>query len=47
MEFNLKSPPKEIENEINEFKEFLNELIPAKKTGQECADMYMEYQGFW
>ncbi|WP_373497083.1 endonuclease/exonuclease/phosphatase family protein [Aquiflexum sp.] len=31
MEFNLKSPPKEIKNEIKEFSLFLNELIPAKK----------------
>lgn len=31
MEFNLNSPPKEIENEIKEFRVFLDELIPAKK----------------
>jgi endonuclease/exonuclease/phosphatase family metal-dependent hydrolase len=31
MEFNLNYPPKEIENEIKEFKVYLDELIPAKK----------------
>lgn len=31
MEFNFKTPPKEIENEIKEFGEFLDELIPPKK----------------
>ncbi|WP_194973103.1 endonuclease/exonuclease/phosphatase family protein [Aquiflexum lacus] len=31
MEIEFKTPPKEVENEIKEFSEFLDDLIPAKK----------------